>query len=153
MILVGWSSGGQGGDLDQVVGQDPLSGPGPGSFQRVQARAVPSVAAFEGADPAFAAGSPLHGSPERRPMLDGPAGGAVSALAGDDDVPHAAVGQLLVDTGLAIATVAVTVRGVRPVRSVIRSIAGASCGASGGLPSSTLWSSTIPSSLSTTCPL
>ena len=57
-------SGGQGGDLDQVVGEDPLSGPGFRSFEAVQAGAVPAVSAFEGADPAFASGSPFDGSAE-----------------------------------------------------------------------------------------
>ena len=37
-----------------------MSGPDPGSFGGVDHGAVPSVAAFEVADPAFAAGSPFH---------------------------------------------------------------------------------------------
>lgn len=42
------------------------------------------------------------------------------------------------------------VRGRRPVRRITRSIAGASRGASAGLLGSTVWSTTMPSSLSTT---
>lgn len=41
-----------------------MSGPGPGSFGAVQPGAVPSMAAFEGADPPFAAGSPPDGAPD-----------------------------------------------------------------------------------------
>lgn len=94
--------GGQSGDLDQVVGQHPVSGPGPGT-QRVQAWAVPPVSAF--ADPACAAGSPCQGSAERSPLFDSFARRAGFALPRDDDVGNPAVGQLLVDAGLAVATV------------------------------------------------
>src|SRR6478752_3143186 len=76
---------GQGGDLGQVVGEDPLSGPGFRSFEVVQAGSVPAVSAFEGADPSFASGSPFDGSAESAAVLDLAAGGAGSALAGDDD--------------------------------------------------------------------
>jgi hypothetical protein len=34
---------GQGGDLDEVVGQDPLSGPDPGSVDAVEDAVVPAV--------------------------------------------------------------------------------------------------------------
>ena len=57
-------SGGQCGDLGQVVGQDSLPGPGFRSLKAVHAGAVPAVCAFEGADAAFASGSPLDGSAE-----------------------------------------------------------------------------------------
>jgi hypothetical protein len=67
----GLVSAGQGADLDQVVGQDPVSGPGPGSFGAVQAGAVPPVLALESADPAFASGPPLDGFPERGPAFGG----------------------------------------------------------------------------------
>jgi IS5 family transposase len=40
----------------------------------------------------------------------------------------------------------------RPVRCLTRATAGASCGASGGLPCSTVWSSTIPSTIWALCP-
>src|SRR5215475_15682715 len=78
----GGGSAGQCGDLRQVVGQDPVSGPGPGAFGAVQAGPVPPVPAFEGADPAFAAGPPLDGTAERWPALGGLAGLAGFALAG-----------------------------------------------------------------------
>ena len=41
-----------------------MSGPGSGTFGAVDHAAVPSVVAFEVADPALAAGSPFHGSAE-----------------------------------------------------------------------------------------
>src|SRR5690242_21576866 len=87
------------------MGHDPVSGPGPGTFERVQTRAVPPVSPLEGADPAFAAGSPFHRSPERWSVLDGAAGGAGFALPRDDDVADVAVGQLLIDGRLAVAAV------------------------------------------------
>ena len=65
LALAGRVSAGQGADLDQVVGQDPVAGSSPGSFGAVQAGAVPSVAPFERADPAFVAGPPLDSPPER----------------------------------------------------------------------------------------
>src|SRR6478752_2995113 len=71
---------GQGGDLGQVVGEDPLSGPGFRSFEVVQAGSVPAVSAFEGADPSFASGSPFDGSAESAAVLDLAAGGAGPAL-------------------------------------------------------------------------
>ncbi len=57
-------SRGQCGDLGQVVGVDPLSGPGFRSLEAVHAGAFPAVCAFEGADAAFASGSPFDGSAE-----------------------------------------------------------------------------------------
>jgi hypothetical protein len=50
-----WSAS-EGAHLYEVVGEDAVSGPNPGSFGAIQAAAVPSVPAFETADPAFAAG-------------------------------------------------------------------------------------------------
>src|ERR1700739_3776704 len=94
---------GQGRDLDQVVGQDPVSGPCPGTFSTIQAGAVPAVATFEGAECRFAAGPPLDCAPERPAVLGGLAGLAGFALAGDHDGAHAEGVQVVVDTFLAIA--------------------------------------------------
>jgi len=90
---------GEGGDLDQIVGEDPLPGPGFRSLEAVQAGAVPSVSAFEGADPAFASGAPFDGSAERSAFLDVLAGGTGSALARDDDSADTELGQGGVDGG------------------------------------------------------
>ena len=76
--------GGQGGDLDQVVGEDPVPGPDPGPVKVIEAAAIPPVLPFQSADAGFAAGAPLHRSAERRPMLASLAGFAGSALARDD---------------------------------------------------------------------
>ena len=56
-----WRAGsaGEGSDLDQVVGEYPVPAPDRGSVPAVQEGAVPAVAAFEVADPAFAAGAPF----------------------------------------------------------------------------------------------
>ena len=52
-------SGGQCGDLGRAWVRDSLPGPGFRSLKVVHAGAVPAVCAFEGADAAFASGSPL----------------------------------------------------------------------------------------------
>src|SRR3954464_4092281 len=155
-------SAGEGADLDEVVGEDCLSGPDACSVEAVEAAAVPAVAAFEAADAALAAGAPLDDSAERRAVFEGLSGLAGAALARDDDGSDAEVVQVVVDARLAVA--AVGGNGARaasgagdhpghgrgPVRAITRATAGASCGASGGLPSSRVWSSTTPSSLSST---
>jgi hypothetical protein len=54
----GWLAarlGGEGADLDQVVGGYPVSAPDRGSLLAVQQGAVPAVAALEVADPALEA--------------------------------------------------------------------------------------------------
>jgi hypothetical protein len=126
-------SGGQGGDSGQVVGEDPLSGPGFGSFEAVQAGTVPAVSAFEGADPVFASGSPFDGSAECSALLDVLAGGTGPAFARYDNSADPELGQCLVGGRFAVTRSAVTVRGTRPVRALIRRIAGANCGASAGV--------------------
>src|SRR5215217_6757217 len=68
-----WSAG-DCGDLDQVVGQDPVSGPDPGPVEVIEAGAVPAVLPFEGADPGLATGPPLHCSAERSAVFVGLAG-------------------------------------------------------------------------------
>ena len=83
-------------------------------------------------------------------MFDSSAGPRRACPCGDDEVAYTAVGQLLVDGGLAVAAVGGHRARIRPACMVIRSIAGANCGASGGLPNSTVWSITMPSWLSTT---
>src|SRR3954451_23064416 len=93
----------QRGDLDQVVGQDSVSGPDPGPVEVIEAGAVPPVLPFEGADPGLATGAPLHGSAERPAMFVGLAGLAGSALAGDHHGPHAELVQGVLDAGLAVA--------------------------------------------------
>jgi hypothetical protein len=50
---------GQGGDLDEVVDQDPVSGPDPGSVDAVEDAVVPAVLPFDGGDAGFAAGAPV----------------------------------------------------------------------------------------------
>src|SRR3954451_25372493 len=99
-------SAGQGGDLDEVVGEDGLSGPDPGPVEAVEAGAVPAVAAVEVADPALTAGAPLHDLAEGRAVLDGPSRLGGFALARNDDAPDSEVVQVVLDTGLAVAVVA-----------------------------------------------
>src|SRR3954464_14330580 len=78
-------SAGEGADLDEVVGQDCLSGPDACSVEAVEAGRVPAVAAFEVADAALAAGAPLDDSAECRAVFEGLSGLAGAALARDDD--------------------------------------------------------------------
>jgi hypothetical protein len=82
-----------------------MAGPDPGSFDGVDSGAVPAVAAFEGADPAFASGSPFHGAAEGWSVFEGLSSPGASALAGDDDVADAEVVQGVVDVLLAVAGV------------------------------------------------
>src|SRR3954462_11612990 len=98
-------SAGEGGDLDEVVGQDCLSGPDACSIEAVEAGAGPAVAAFEVADAALAAGAPLDDSAECRAVFEGLSGLAGAALARDDDGSDAEVVQVVVDAGLAVAAV------------------------------------------------
>lgn len=105
---VGWVarrglSGGQRGDLDQVVGEDALSAPGSCAVDGDESGAVPSVGAFEVADASFAAGAPFH--LEGSPVLDLAAGLAGFAFAGDGDVADAEVLEVFLDGGLAVAAV------------------------------------------------
>ena len=84
---VSWGvSVGQGADLDQVVGEDSVSGPGPGTFGGVDHGSIPSEAAFEVADPSFAAGPPFDVSSERWLSFVGLSGFTGSAVAGNHDV-------------------------------------------------------------------
>src|SRR3954447_17165172 len=98
-------SGGQGGDLGEVVCEDSMSGPDPGSFGGVDHGAVPAVVAFEVTDPTLAAGSPFHGSSEGWSSFDGLSSLRRSALAGDHDVPDAEVVEILIDGGFAVTAV------------------------------------------------
>jgi hypothetical protein len=82
-----------------------VSGPDPGSFGGVDQGSVPSVAAFEVADAAFAAGSPFHLPPERSLSFLGLSGLAGSALSRNDDVSDTKIVQVIVDAGLAVAAV------------------------------------------------
>src|SRR4051795_5478031 len=90
-------SGGQDGDLGEVVCQHSVSGPDPGSFGGVDHGAVPAVVAFEVTDPTFAAGPPFHVFAERGLSFDGLSSLRRSALAGDHDVPDAEVVKVLID--------------------------------------------------------
>src|SRR5215207_3687014 len=96
---------GQGAYLDQVVDQDAVSGPDPGSVGSVDAGAVPSVAAFEGADPAFDAGSPFDRAAERSSVFCGLSGFAGFALAGNHHGADTQVVEAVVDLLLAVAAV------------------------------------------------
>src|SRR3954470_18278005 len=98
-------SAGEGADLDEVVGQDCLSGPDACSIEAVEAGAVPAVAAFEVADAAPAGGAPLDDSAECRAVFGGRSGLAGAALARDDDGSDPEVVQVVVNAGLAVAAV------------------------------------------------
>ena len=103
--------GGQGdftGALGGRIGpflEDPLSGPGFRSFEVVQPSPVPTVSAFQGADPALATGSPFDGSAERSPVFDLLPGGTGPALAGYHHIADTKVGYGLVDRGFAVPAV------------------------------------------------
>ena len=72
--------------LDQVVCENPLSGPDLGACGAINAGSIPSVSPFQAADPALAAGSPLHTLAERRLVFRGLPDFARFALPGNDNV-------------------------------------------------------------------
>src|ERR1700756_5255025 len=78
----GGLSCGEGADLDQVVGEDSVSGPDPGAFEAVDAGQIPAISAFETADAAFRPGSPFHGAAEGFSMFFGASGRRGFASAG-----------------------------------------------------------------------
>src|SRR5215813_13700326 len=99
-----WLSG-QGADLEQVVGEDPVAAPDGGAGPGVQAGAVPAVAALEVADASFAAGAPPDQLAEAGVVLGRAAGGGDLALAGDRHGVHAQLVQVALEGGLAVAAV------------------------------------------------
>jgi hypothetical protein len=90
-------SGGQRADLNQVVGEDSVSDPDPGTFSGVDHGSVPPVAAFQGADPSFAAGAPFHVSSERSLSFLGLSGFTGSTFAGNHDLLDPELVQGIVD--------------------------------------------------------
>jgi hypothetical protein len=82
-----------------------VSDPDPCAFGGVDSAAIPSIAAFQAADSAFASGSPFQVPPECPPVFLCLPGFGGSAFAGDDDVADAEVVQGVVDTGFAVAAV------------------------------------------------
>jgi hypothetical protein len=98
-------SRGQCGDLGQVVGVYPLSGPGFRSLEAVHAGAVPAVCALEGADAAFASGSPFDGSAEGSASFQLLSGRAGFPFVGNDDGANTQVGEGVVDGSFAVPAV------------------------------------------------
>lgn len=98
-------SGCQGADLDRVVGQDPVAGPDPGAFGGVEACAVPSVAAFEGADPAFDPGALFDVAAEGSSVFLGLSCHPGFALAWDRHVGDTEIVQGIIDPLLSVAAV------------------------------------------------
>jgi hypothetical protein len=127
-----------------------VAAPDASALDAVHPGAVPPEAVLELADAALAAGAPLDQPAEATLALDRLAGGTGAAAARDGDPGHTQDGQLLVDAGLAVATVGGHRPRHLPGPGDDPPMAGASSGASGGLPTMTVWSSTIPSALSTT---
>jgi hypothetical protein len=102
------------------VSEDGLSGPDAGPVEAVEAGAVPAVAAFEAADPALAAGSPLDDPAEGRSVLDSLAGLAGFALARNDDDWDSEVVEIVLDASLAVAAVGGDGAGVLVAMSTLR---------------------------------
>ena len=146
-------SGGEGGDLDQVVGEDPRPGPSFRSFEVVQPSLIPTVSAFQGADKALATGSPLHVPAERSPVFDLLPSGTGPALAGYHHIPDTKVGYGLVDPGLAVPAVGGHGPGCPPGPGLDPLDGGRQLWGIRRVPGLPIVSRTTPSSLSTTCPL
>src|SRR6266536_402924 len=92
--------GQQPGGLDEVVGKHPKAAPDLGTGEAVQQRAGPAEAVLELADATLAAGAPLHQPAKAPPPLDGLAGGAGAAFAGNGDPGDAQPGEVPLDGGL-----------------------------------------------------
>src|SRR5262250_2822659 len=85
----GWLLGGQDADLDEVVGEDPVSAPGAGPVDAGEFGAVPSVASFEVVDSPFAPCPPFDLGAKRLSVFELPSGGAGLAGPGNSDVANA----------------------------------------------------------------
>ena len=72
-------------------------------FSLLEAVQAGAVSVWEGADPAFASGSPFDGSAERFSVFVGAPQLRRFALARDHHVGDTEVGELLIDLGLAVA--------------------------------------------------
>src|SRR5918994_4676389 len=142
MVVRRARSAGQGADLDQVVGEDSVSDPDPGAFGGVDPGSVPSIAAFEGADPAFAAGPPFHVSPKRSSVFLGLPGLGWSASAGDDGVFDSEGVQGVVDGFLAVTAVGSHGPWCPTCPFLHAFDRRGQAGASAGLPGWTSWSTT-----------
>jgi hypothetical protein len=140
----------EGADLDEVVSEDAVSAPGSGPGEGGQFCAVPAVVSFEMVDSAFASGSPFDLVPERFSVFELTAGSTGFGRAGNRYRADSQVVQIGFHRGVAVAPISRTALGTCPRRPVIRAIDGTSCGASAGLPISTVWSRMTPSALSTT---
>ena len=99
------------------------------------------------------AGAPLDQLGELPGPLHTLAGGAGAALAGDGHDLDPECVESGVDCGLAVAAIGGHGPGHPEKQAAMRTSAGTSIGASGGLPMMTVWSTTMPSALSTTCAL
>src|SRR5687768_11841473 len=88
---------GEGCDLGEVVGEDAVAAPDPGTGESVEAGAVQVVTVFEVADAAFAAGSPFDQFAEGWSLFVSASAGAGGALAGDGDVFDAQVVEVFLD--------------------------------------------------------
>jgi hypothetical protein len=104
-----WLSG-EAGDLDEVVGKDPVAGPGASPGEGVQVGSPAAVVAFDGADAPFGAGTPSAWQAtghtlKRSGVFDGAAGSTGAATAGDADPGDAEVMEALLEGGFAIAAI------------------------------------------------
>ena len=137
----------QGPDLDHVVGEDPESGPDLRPLGAVQPGAVPSVSPFEASDPVLAARPGVDRLAETLAGVPRPVAPCRACpWAGSRQCAHPDRADHPRHRPRRIRGRRVSVRVRRPARAMTRFTAGASCGASGGLPCSRVWSRTTPSS-------
>ena len=141
---------GQGGDLGGVVGEHAPAAPGLGAGVAVHEGAPPAPVAFQGGDTAFGSGAPFDQLAEPAAALARWGGRRWVGPAGDGHVLDAQGFRSASTLASAVAAVGGDLRGCPPEAVLTRAMAGASSGASGGLPTCTLWSTMTPSALSTT---
>src|SRR4051812_27889470 len=95
----------QSADLGEVVGEDAVSAPDPGSGEAIEHGAIPAGSTFEVGDAAFTSGAPLDQAAEGSSVLGLAAGRSGLALARDGHGAHAKIVQRGVDAGFAVAAI------------------------------------------------
>jgi hypothetical protein len=133
------------GDLDEVVVEDAVSAPGSGAVDGVASGAGPAEVAFEAVDASFRSGSPSDQSLEGAALLEATSSDGGFAFARQYDGAHAEGFEGVFDGLFSVAAIGGDRSGNAASPRGDARDAGTSMGASGGLPISTLWSSTIPS--------
>lgn len=94
-----------GADLDEVVGEYPVSAPGPGPFEGGEFGPAPAVTAFEVVDPSFSSGSPFDLGAECSSVFELSAGRTWLAGPWDRDAANPEAVQFGFHRGVSVAAI------------------------------------------------